>query len=105
MDGLSTFGYFKGKLKIISIKFYFIYFQGSKIVAKQSLKLVPILGWCWSCTETIFVRRVWESDRETLVKDLRRTLADYPRNHYFNVKLNLILSWRINLLNLAYAFL
>ncbi len=65
----------------------FVSFQGSKIVAKQSLKLVPILGWCWSCTETIFVRRVWESDRETLVNDLRNTLANYPRNHFFNVKI------------------
>jgi 1-acyl-sn-glycerol-3-phosphate acyltransferase len=60
--------------------------QGSKIVAKQSLKFVPILGWCWSCTETIFVRRVWESDRETLIKDLRKSLADYPQKYVFNVK-------------------
>ncbi|CAF1565372.1 unnamed protein product [Rotaria sp. Silwood1] len=62
--------------------------KGSKIVGKQSLKFVPILGWSWICTETIFVRRVWESDRETLVKDLRKTLANYPKNHYFNLMLS-----------------
>ena len=60
--------------------------QGSKIVAKQSLKLVPILGWCWMFTESIFLRRVWESDRETLVKDFRNILANYPKNYFFNVR-------------------
>lgn len=61
------------------------YFQGSKIVGKQSLKLVPIVGWCWIFTESIFLRRVWENDRETLVKDLRKVLENYPENHFFNV--------------------
>jgi len=58
--------------------------QGSKIVGKQSLKLVPIVGWCWIFTESIFLRRVWDSDRETLVQDLRQVLADYPSNYFFN---------------------
>ncbi|CAF3249312.1 unnamed protein product [Rotaria socialis] len=62
--------------------------KGSKIVAKQPLKFVPILGWCWICTETIFVRRVWETDRETLANDLRRIFANYPENHYFNLMLS-----------------
>ncbi|CAF4227221.1 unnamed protein product [Rotaria magnacalcarata] len=62
--------------------------KGSKIVAKQPLKFVPILGWCWICTETIFVRRAWESDRETLANDLRRIFANYPENHYFNLMLS-----------------
>ena len=60
--------------------------QGSKIVGKQSLKLVPVVGWCWIFTESIFLRRVWESDRETLVQPLRKVLADYPKNYFFNVK-------------------
>ena len=59
--------------------------HGSKIVGKQSLKLVPIVGWCWIFTESIFLRRIWESDRETLVNDLRKVLADYPENYFFNV--------------------
>lgn len=59
--------------------------QGSKIIGKQSLKLVPIIGWCWIFTESIFLRRVWDSDRETLVNDLRQVLDDYPENSFFNV--------------------
>ena len=59
--------------------------HGSKIVGKQSLKLVPILGWCWIFTESIFLRRVWDSDRETLVNDLRKVLDHYPKNFFFNV--------------------
>ncbi|CAF0812380.1 unnamed protein product, partial [Didymodactylos carnosus] len=58
--------------------------HGSKIVGKQSLRLVPIVGWCWIFTESIFLRRVWESDKETLVKDMRKVLDDYPKNYYFN---------------------
>lgn len=57
---------------------------GSKIIGKQSLRFVPIVGWCWIFTESIFIRRIWENDRETLVKDLRNVLADYPRNYFFN---------------------
>ncbi len=55
-------------------------------MGKQSLKLVPVVGWCWIFTESIFLRRIWESDRETLVNDLRKVLANYPENYYFNVK-------------------
>ncbi len=56
-------------------------------MGKQSLKLIPVVGWCWMFTESIFLRRVWDSDRETLVKDLRKVLANYPENYYFNVKI------------------
>lgn len=58
--------------------------QGSKIIGKQSLRFVPIIGWCWIFTESIFLRRVWETDRQTLVKDMRKVLADYPKNSFFN---------------------
>ena len=57
---------------------------GSKIIGKQSLQFLPIIGWCWHFTESIFIRRVWESDQKTLVNDLRKVLADYPKNHFFN---------------------
>jgi lysophosphatidic acid acyltransferase/lysophosphatidylinositol acyltransferase len=58
----------------------------SKIIGKQPLKLIPLIGWSWIFAESIFIRRVWESDRETLIKDLRKVLADYPKNWYFNVR-------------------
>ncbi len=79
--------------------------QGSKIVGKQSLKLVPIVGWCWMFTESIFLRRVWESDRETLVKDLRKVLANYPKNYYFNVSIFYLTSSAIQLLFIRVQFL
>ncbi len=66
--------------------------QGSKIVGKQPLKFVPVVGWCWIFTESIFIRRVWESDRETLVNDLRKILVDYPKKLFFNVRLFLFSS-------------
>lgn len=59
--------------------------QGSKIIGKQSLKLIPIVGWCWIFTESIFIRRIWDSDRQTLVKDMRKIIMNYPKNSYFNV--------------------
>lgn len=58
--------------------------QGSKIIGKQSLKLIPIVGWCWIFTESIFIRRIWDSDRQTLVKDMRKIIMNYPKNSYFN---------------------
>jgi lysophosphatidic acid acyltransferase/lysophosphatidylinositol acyltransferase len=73
--------------KILIFSILFDINQGSKIVGKQSLKLIPVVGWCWMFTESIFLRRVWDSDRETLVKDLRKVLANYPENYYFNVKI------------------
>lgn len=86
MGRLSTSRYYASKFTLFSARsFPHRCHQGSKIVGKQSLKLVPVLGWCWIFTESIFLRRVWESDRETLVNDLRKVLADYPENYFFNV--------------------
>jgi 1-acyl-sn-glycerol-3-phosphate acyltransferase len=79
-------------------------------VGKQSLKLVPVVGWCWIFTESIFLRRIWESDRETLVNDLRKILANYPENYYFNVKKKIIFNFFIHHFiyfnsNLVFTFL
>ncbi len=77
-------------------------------MGKQSLKLVPVVGWCWIFTESIFLRRIWESDRETLVNDLRKVLDNYPENYYFNVKifLNFLINYLICLnSNLVFTFL
>ncbi|CAF4011143.1 unnamed protein product [Rotaria sordida] len=57
--------------------------EGSKIIGKKYLKLLPILDWCWIFTESIFIRRIWENDRETLVKDLRKILDNYPKKLFF----------------------
>ena len=59
--------------------------KGSKIIGKSSLKLIPLIGWCWMYTESIFIKRKWDSDKKTLVKDLDQVLVNYPEGHYFNV--------------------
>jgi lysophosphatidic acid acyltransferase/lysophosphatidylinositol acyltransferase len=48
-------------------------------VLKEALKYIPVLGWSWSFSEFIFVKRVWESDNMTLVRDLKAILV-YPKD-------------------------
>ncbi|UJR37542.1 hypothetical protein I4U23_030244 [Adineta vaga] len=57
---------------------------GSKIVGKRSLSLIPILGWSWFFTESIFLRRVWESDKKILENDIQQLVSGYPDNYFFN---------------------
>ncbi|CAF1177749.1 unnamed protein product [Rotaria sordida] len=58
---------------------------GLKIVGKRSLSLIPILGWSWFFSESIFLRRIWESDKKVLEHDIRQLLNGYPDNYYFSV--------------------
>lgn len=48
--------------------------------------MIPILGWSWSFTESVFLRRVWESDKKVLERDIQRIVDDYPKDYYFNVR-------------------
>ncbi|CAF4182815.1 unnamed protein product, partial [Adineta steineri] len=57
---------------------------GSKIVGKSSLSLIPIVGWSWYFTESIFLRRVWESDKRILEHDIQQLISGYPDNYNFN---------------------
>ncbi|CAF0861640.1 unnamed protein product [Didymodactylos carnosus] len=57
---------------------------GSKIVGKKSLSQLPIVGWTWMFTESIFLKRVWETDKNILYEDVQRILGDYPKDYYFN---------------------
>lgn len=52
----------------------------TKIYGKSSLRWVPIIGWAWHFTESIFLKRQWDKDRETLTKDLDY-LKDYPKGY------------------------
>jgi 1-acyl-sn-glycerol-3-phosphate acyltransferase len=58
--------------------------KGAKVVLKDSLKYIPVLGWAWSFSEFIFVKRVWEKDHKTLVEDLKAILM-YPKDLFYAV--------------------
>ncbi len=62
--------------------------QGSKILGKQSLRFLPIIGWCWHYTESIFLRRVWSTDKAILERDMQRLVDDYPKNYHFTVRIS-----------------
>jgi len=55
-----------------------------KIVGKRSLSLIPIVGWSWFFSESIFLRRVWETDKKILEHDIQQLLNGYPDNYYFS---------------------
>jgi len=59
--------------------------SGSKIIGKASLKFVPLLGWAWLATESIFIERQWETDKKKLTEGLDKILNDYPDDYFFNV--------------------
>lgn len=58
--------------------------QGTKIYGKSSLRLVPLIGWAWFFAESIFLRREWDKDRETIARDLKY-IRDFPDNYWFTV--------------------
>lgn len=51
--------------------------KGAKVVLKDPLKYIPVIGWAWSFCEYIFVKRVWEKDQQSLVRDLN-SILEYP---------------------------
>jgi len=63
-------------------------FQGSKILGKQSLRALPIIGWCWYFTESIFLRRVWSTDKAVLEHDIQQLVDNYPENYNFTVNVS-----------------
>lgn len=52
---------------------------GTKVVMKSSTKYVPIIGWSFWFAEYIFLNRIWEKDKELLVRDLNN-IFDYPKD-------------------------
>jgi lysophosphatidic acid acyltransferase/lysophosphatidylinositol acyltransferase len=53
----------------------------TKVYAKAPLRFVPIIGWLWMFTESIFLKREWDRDRATIVHDLNN-LTDYPKDYW-----------------------
>ena len=82
------------KIKIVPvfrkcIRFYtcfvFGFFQNTKIYGKQVLKYVPLIGWAWYFTESIFLKREWEHDKRIIQKDLQQA-CDYPDGYPVTVR-------------------
>ncbi|CAD5118668.1 DgyrCDS7353 [Dimorphilus gyrociliatus] len=59
---------------------------GTKIYGKSSLKLVPLIGWAWTFTESIFLKREWDKDKEIIKRDLS-FLREYPDNYWVTLLL------------------
>jgi lysophosphatidic acid acyltransferase/lysophosphatidylinositol acyltransferase len=72
-------------LNLFEKEFFSFFQQGTKIVGKHSLSIIPVLGWSWFFTESIFLRRVWETDKKILEHDIQQLVNNYPDNYYFNV--------------------
>eukprot|EP00898_Chlorokybus_atmophyticus_P001066 jgi/Chlat1/1960/Chrsp157S02263 len=50
---------------------------GCKSLMKQSSKYLPVLGWSWWFSDTIFLDRAWATDQRRLVKAYS-SLKDFP---------------------------
>ncbi|KAK7487744.1 hypothetical protein BaRGS_00021011 [Batillaria attramentaria] len=59
---------------------------GTKIYGKESLRYVPLIGWAWYFTESLFLKRQWEHDRRLISKYIER-VVDYPENYWITVLL------------------
>lgn len=58
----------------------------TKIYGKQILKYVPLIGWAWYFTESIFLKRQWDYDKKIIQKDLQQA-TDYPEGYYVTLLL------------------
>ena len=62
-------------------------FQNTKIYGKNVLKYVPILGWTWYFTESIFLKRDWNEDKKILEKSISE-IVTYPDPLWVTVSTN-----------------
>lgn len=59
---------------------------GSKIYGKRNLMYIPILGWIWYLTESIFLKRHWSEDQKTLIHDVQQ-LTEFPEKYWVTILL------------------
>jgi len=52
-------------------RFLSILFKNCKAFAKDSLKYVPVIGWCWWFAEFLFLQRNWTKDKHTIETKLK----------------------------------
>ena len=60
--------------------------QGTKIYGKSVLRMVPIIGWMWIFTESIFLKRQWDLDKKIIARDLAY-LTKYPPHYWVTVSI------------------
>lgn len=58
----------------------------TKIYGKEILKYIPVLGWTWYFTESIFLKRNWEEDKKILTKSIN-DITTYPDNFWVTLLL------------------
>ncbi|ESO92258.1 hypothetical protein LOTGIDRAFT_121170 [Lottia gigantea] len=51
-----------------------------KVYSKNSHKYVPLVGWTWYFSESIFLKRNWQEDKSILKTGLKN-LTEYPDNY------------------------
>ena len=51
--------------------------QNCKAYAKKSIQYVPTMGWAWKFSESVFLERNWEKDKELIGKQVAE-IAQYP---------------------------
>nr|KAG5700249.1 hypothetical protein BaRGS_007622 [Batillaria attramentaria] len=59
---------------------------GCKFYGKESLRYLPLMGWAWYFTESIFLKRQWEHDRQIIARYIKRVL-DFPKNYFSTILL------------------
>ncbi len=43
-----------------------------RVFLKRALRWAPVIGWCWSLSDVIYLDRDWEKDKENIAKGVRR---------------------------------
>ena len=72
-------------MTVQAIRSYSNILQGTKIYGKSVLRFVPLIGWAWFFTESIFLKRQWDFDRATIARDLS-FLTEYPPGYFITVR-------------------
>jgi len=59
---------------------------GSRVFNKSSTKFLPIVGWSFWFNEMLFLKREWDSDKKSLVKEIAAIL-DSPEDICINISI------------------
>ena len=49
--------------------------------------MIPLIGWAWWFTESLFLKRDWTKDKEIIQKGVR-TAVEYPDNYWVTVSID-----------------